>query len=255
MEAASWVDNDRTVLIDASTAFRTDDDWDYGFPELSATQRETLSKSKRISNPGCYPTGFIALTRPLTDAGLLPKGTAVTVNAISGYSGGGKALMEIYESGTHEPWGTYGLSLQHKHVPEMAKYSGLGVAPIFQPAVADFDQGMVVSVPLHYQYLTEGVTGTKIHEAYENHYRGSNFVEVMPLGEAAVKDNYLERGAFLAPDALKNTNQLQIFVFPNDAAGQVLLVARLDNLGKGASGAAVQNMNIALGLDETTGLL
>jgi N-acetyl-gamma-glutamyl-phosphate reductase len=255
-EAASWVDNDRTVLIDASTAFRVDDDWVYGFPELSTAQRQALSQTKRISNPGCYPTGFISLTRPLTDAGLLPPGTAVTVNAISGYSGGGKALMEIYEGSTeHEPWGVYGLGLKHKHVPEMAKYSGLGVAPIFQPAVADFCQGMVVSVPLHYQWLAKGVTGAKIHQTYVDHYKDSSFVEVMPLGEAAVKDQYLVRGAFLAPDVLKNTNKLQIFVFPNDEAGQVLLVARLDNLGKGASGAAVQNMNIALGLDETAGLL
>jgi N-acetyl-gamma-glutamyl-phosphate reductase len=255
-EAASWVDNDRTVLIDASTAFRVAEDWVYGFPELSKDQRNALSQTKRISNPGCYPTGFISLTRPLTDAGLLPVGTPVTVNAISGYSGGGKALMEIYEtSSDHEPWGTYGLSLQHKHVPEMAKYSGLGVAPIFQPAVANFVQGMVVSVPLHYQWLAKGVTGAKIHQTYVDHYKGCNFVEVMPLGESAVKDQYLVRGAFLAPDVLQNTNRLQLFVFANDEAGQVLLVARLDNLGKGASGAAVQNMNIALGLDETAGLL
>jgi N-acetyl-gamma-glutamyl-phosphate reductase len=255
-EAASWVDNDRTVLIDASTAFRVAEDWVYGFPELSKDQRIALSQTKRISNPGCYPTGFSSLTRPLTDAGLLPVGTPLTVNAISGYSGGGKALMEIYEnSSDHEPWGTYGLSLQHKHVPEMAKYSGLGVAPIFQPAVANFVQGMVVSVPLHYQWLAKGVTGAKIHQTYVDHYKDCKFVEVMPLGESAVKDQYLVRGAFLAPDVLQNTNRLQLFVFANDEAGQVLLVARLDNLGKGASGAAVQNMNIALGLDETAGLL
>jgi N-acetyl-gamma-glutamyl-phosphate reductase len=203
------------------------------------------------------PTGFIGLTRPLTDAGILPKGTPVTVNAISGYSGGGKALMTVYEeSEDHEPWGTYGLSLKHKHVPEMAKYSGLGVKPIFQPAVATFPQGMVVSVPLHYAWLAKGTTGKKIHDAYKKHYEGSNFVEVMPLGEEGVKEaGLLERGAFLAPDTLANTNKLQIFVFPNDEEQQVLLCARLDNLGKGASGAAVQNLNIALGIDETVGLL
>jgi len=255
MEAASWVepDNDRTVLIDASTAFRVNEDWVYGFPELSKEQHAAIEKAKRIANPGCYPTGFIGLTRPLTDAGILPKGTPVTVNAISGYSGGGKALMDLYEHQEHEPWGTYGLSLKHKHVPEMAKYSGLGVSPIFQPAVATFPQGMVVSVPLHYAWLKEGTTGEKIHEVYKKHYADSKFVEVMPLGEEGAKD-YLERGAFLAPDTLKNTNKLQIFVFPNDEAGQVILMARLDNLGKGASGAAVQNLNIALGLDETEGL-
>jgi len=247
-------DNGRTVLIDASTAFRVDKDWVYGFPELSKEQCEALKKAKRIANPGCYPTGFIGLTRPLVDAGLLPKGTPVTVNAISGYSGGGKALMKIYENEKHEPWGTYGLSLKHKHVPEMAVYSGLGVKPIFQPAVASFPQGMVVSVPLHYAWLAPGVTGEKIHKVYQEHYAGSKFVEVMPLGEQGAKD-LLERGAFLAPDTLANTNKLQIFVFANDAEQQVILVARLDNLGKGASGAAVQNLNLALGIDETVGLM
>lgn len=221
--------------------------------ELSPEQRAALETTKRISNPGCYPTGFISLMRPLTDAGILPKGTPVTVNAISGYSGGGKALMELFETEDHEPWGTYGLTLKHKHVPEMAKYSGLGAKPIFQPAVATFDQGMVVSVPLHYAWLKEGTTGADIHAALSKHYESSKFVKVMPMGMDGVKDK-LERGAFLAPDALKNTNNMELFVFPNDADGQVLLAARLDNLGKGASGAAVQNMNIALGLDESAGL-
>lgn len=223
--------------------------------ELSPEQRQALSKSKRISNPGCYPTGFIGLTRPLVDAGILPEGTPVTVNAISGYSGGGKGLMKIFETEKHEPWGTYGLSLKHKHAPEMAKYSRLGKKPIFQPAVGTFAQGMVVSVPLHYAWL-KNASGKAIHEAYKKHYAGSTFVEVMPLGEEAVKAaDLLERGAFLSADTLENTNMLQIFVFPNDEDEQVLLVARLDNLGKGASGAAVQNLNIALGIDETIGLL
>lgn len=253
-EAASWVENDTTVIIDASTAFRINDDWVYGFPELSSEQRTKLSTAKRISNPGCYPTGFIGLTRPLVDAGILPVGTPITVNAISGYSGGGKALMGIYEGDDHEPWGTYGLNLKHKHVPEMAKYSGLQKGPIFQPAVATFPQGMVVSVPLHFEWLQDGTTGSKIHDVYTKHYENSKFVEVMPLGVDGVQDQ-LVRGAFLPPDTLKDTNKLQIFVFPNDNDGQVLLCARLDNLGKGASGAAVQNLNIALGLEETTGLL
>lgn len=218
--------NDRTVLIDASTAFRVDDDWDYGFPEISEEQREALSHSKRISNPGCYPTGFIGLTRPLVDAGLLPEGTPVTVNAISGYSGGGKALMNIFEGGEHEPWGAYGLSLKHKHTPEMAKYSRLGKKPIFQPAVATFDQGMVVSVPLHYSSMADGVSGEKIHNALVRHYEGSKFVEVMPLGESGVKDaGLLERDAFLAPDTLKGTNKLQLFVFANDEEETCILVS------------------------------
>lgn len=257
IEAASWVesDNDRTVLIDASTAFRVDDDWTYGFPELSADQKSALGTSKRISNPGCYPTGFIGLTRPLVDAGIIPEGTPLTVNAISGYSGGGKALMEIFESDDHEPWSSYGFGLQHKHIPEMAKYSGLGKEPIFQPQIATFDQGMIVSVPLHYAWLKDGTTGKEMHDVLTKYYEGSSFIEVMPLGENAIKDaGLLERGAFLRPDTLKDTNKMELFVFCNDESGQAVLCARLDNLGKGASGAAVQNLNIALGVDETTGL-
>jgi N-acetyl-gamma-glutamyl-phosphate reductase len=224
--------------------------------ELSKDQRDALTKSKRISNPGCYPTGFIGLTRPLVDAGILPKGTPLTVNAISGYSGGGKGLMEIFETEEHEPWAGYGFSLAHKHLPEMAEYSLLGRKPIFQPQIATFAQGMVVSVPLHYEWLAPGTTGAKIHEALSKHYDGSNFVSVMPLGEADVKDaGLLERGAFLRPDTLADTNKMELFVFSNDEAQQVVLCARLDNLGKGASGAAVQNLNLALGLDETAGLL
>lgn len=223
---------------------------------MSKEQRETLKNSKRIANPGCYPTGFIGLTRPLVDAGILPEGTPLTVNAISGYSGGGKGLMSIFEeSDDHEPWAGYGFSLKHKHLPEMAKYSKLGKKPIFQPQIADFDQGMVVSVPLHYAWLKEGTKGKDIHDALEKHYAGSNFVAVMPAGENDIKEaGLLERGAFLRPDTLKNTNKMEMFVFYNDEAEQAVLCARLDNLGKGASGAAVQNLNIALGVDETTGL-
>lgn len=258
-EAVTLVDedNDNTVLIDASTAFRTDDEWTYGFPEMSSSQRESLAKSKRISNPGCYPTGFIALTRPLVEAGILPVKTPVTVNAISGYSGGGKALMEVFESTENEsePWGAYGFALNHKHIPEMAKYSKLDKQPIFQPQVAKFAQGMIVSVPLHYCWLKDGVSGEMIHDALSKHYEGSNFISVAPRGEASIKDSgMLERGAFLRPDTLKNTNKMELFVFDNDAEETVVLCARLDNLGKGASGAAVQNMNIALGFEETAGL-
>lgn len=260
IEAAGLVDsdNDRTVIIDASTAYRVDDDWAYGFPELSAEQRENLSKSKRISNPGCYPTGFIGLTRPLVDAGIISEGTPLTVNAISGYSGGGKGMMELFEGDDTEcePWAGYGFGLTHKHLPEMAKYSLLGRKPVFQPQIATFAQGMVVSVPLHYEWLESGITGEKIHDALSKYYEGSNFVSVMPLGESNAKEaGLLERGAFLRPDTLVNTNKMELFVFPNEDAEQVLLCARLDNLGKGASGAAVQNLNIALGLDETIGLV
>jgi len=254
-EAASWVENDNTVLIDASTAFRVDDDWTYGFPELSKAQKKSITSSKRISNPGCYPTGFIALIKPLVDAGIIPADAPLTVNAISGYSGGGKGLIEIYESDDHEPWGGYGYSMNHKHLPEMAKYTGLKMKPIFQPSVATFAQGMVVSVPIHYSLLKSGSTGKEIHDTLSKHYDGSIFVKVMPLGECGAKEaGLLERGAFLRPDTLADTNNLELFVFSNDDEGRMVLCARLDNLGKGASGAAVQNLNLSLGLDEATGL-
>lgn len=256
IEAVSLVTNPNTVLIDASTAFRTNDAWTYGFPEMSPNQRQAIASSKRISNPGCYPTGFIGLTRPLVDAKLIPVGTPLCVNAISGYSGGGKELIKVFESGTAEPWSGYGFSLKHKHVPEMAKHSGILRKPLFQPQIATFPQGMVVSVPLHTDWLAPGTTGEVIHKVLTDHYAGSVFVKVMPRGDVAAKEaQLLERGAFLRPDTLANTNNLELFVFDNQDDGMILLCARLDNLGKGASGAAVQNMNLALGVDETTGLL
>mmetsp|Transcript_1886 Transcript_1886/g.2924 ORF Transcript_1886/g.2924 Transcript_1886/m.2924 type:complete len:374 (+) Transcript_1886:170-1291(+) len=257
IEAVNMVspDNKKTVLIDASTAFRTNDSWTYGFPEMSPEQRKAISNSKRISNPGCYPTGFIGLIRPLVAAGIIPVGTPLCVNAISGYSGGGKDLIKVFESGEAEPWSGYGFSLKHKHVPEMAKHSGVNRNPIFQPQIATFPQGMVVSIPLHYDWLKKGCTGQMVHDALSKHYEGSTFVKVMPRGDVAMKEaNLLERGAFLRPDTLANTNNLELFVFDNDESGMLLLCARLDNLGKGASGAAVQNMNIALGIEETMGL-
>ena len=263
IEAVRLVENERTVVIDASTAHRTDPEWVYGLPELNPAQRSAIETSRRIANPGCYPTGFISLTRPLVDAGLLRRDAALTVSAVSGYSGGGKALMEVYEgSADHEPWGAYGFNLEHKHLPEMAMYSRLVNAPVFLPAVGSFAQGMVVSVPLHYKrdlmrgLLRRRANGASLHAALAAHYSGSRFVEVMPFGEAAIRDaGLLERDAFLRPDTLSDTNRLQLFVFANDDAGTAVLVARLDNLGKGASGAAVQNLNLALGLDETEGLM
>jgi len=267
IEAASLIaeDNDRTVLIDASTAHRVNPRWDYGFPELSAAQRVRITESKRISNPGCYATGYIALTAPLVAAGVLQPSASLVASAISGYSGGGKPLIGVFEGDEpHEPWGAYGFNLNHKHLPEMCQYSGLAAPPIFLPAVGSFAQGMVVSVPLHYDRdLTEKVTagaaggsvGATVHAALAAHYEGARFVTVMALGdEAWQSEGLLERGAFLRPDSLNNSNQLQIFVYCNDDKGTCVLAARLDNLGKGASGAAVQNLNLALGLDESTGL-
>jgi len=225
--------------------------WVYGFPELCREQRSLIASSKRISNPGCYPTGFVALTRPLVDAGILPRGSALTVHAVSGYSGGGKALIKVFEEGPHEPWGGYGYNLKHKHLPEMAKWSCLGTPPVFSPSVSDFAQGMVVTVPLHYTQLASGkASGAAIHAALTAHYAGSSFVSVMPLNDTS----RLERGAFLRPDAVNNTNSLQLFVFADDSVGTAMMCARLDNLGKGASGAAVQNLNLALGCDELAGL-
>jgi len=264
IEAASLVaaDNDRTVLIDASTAHRTDPGWDYGFPEMGAEQRARLARSRRISNPGCYATGFIAAVRPLVSAGLVRPAASLVASAVSGYSGGGKALIGVFEgSEPHEPWGAYGFSLNHKHLPEMALYAQLEAPPIFLPAVGAFAQGMVVSVPIHYDRdLEEGAAakggvGEAIHAALSKHYAGCRFVSVMPLGEGGWKDEgLLERGTFLRPDALNDTNELQVFVYANEDKRTCVVAARLDNLGKGASGAAVQNLNIALGLDEAIGL-
>jgi N-acetyl-gamma-glutamyl-phosphate reductase len=230
VEAVSLVTNDSTVIIDASTAHRVMEGWTYGFPELNAAQKKAVSNSKRIANPGCYPTGMIALTRPLVDAGILPKGAALVVHAVSGFSGGGKQLMAIHHAGDAEPYGAYGFNLQHKHLPEMAQYSGVGRKPIFCPAVGSFEQGMIVSVPLHYDQLADGATGEKIHAAIRERYVGSRFVSVRPLNAT----NDLERGAFLRPDALNDTNDLELSVYANDADGAAWLVARLDNLWKGA---------------------
>ncbi|WP_343565377.1 N-acetyl-gamma-glutamyl-phosphate reductase [Kiloniella sp. b19] len=249
-EAVALIDNPETRVIDASTAYRVDPDWDYGFPEMTAEQSRKIANSKRVSNPGCYPTGAIALIRPLVDAGLLGEGSALMVNGVSGYSGGGKALIALHEGDDIEPYGAYGLGLGHKHVPEMTKHNGLQTSPIFTPAVGHYAQGMLVSVPLHAQQLNGDFSLERIHSVLARHYEGSLFVKVMPLGD----DASLERGAFLRPDAINETNRLELFVYGNEAAGQALLVARLDNLGKGASGAAVQNLNLMLGLPEDAGL-
>jgi len=248
--AVALVGDADTVIVDASTAHRIADGWTYGFAEMSKEQREAIKGSKRIANPGCYPTGFIGLMKPLVDAGLVPPETDVVVHAVSGYSGGGKGLIDIYEGGEHEPWGAYGFGLNHKHTPEMKKCTGLASEPIFCPAVGDFKQGMVVSVPLRQSQLKPGTTVADLHDAISKHYEGSLFVTVMPLNDT----DSLERGAFLRPDVLNDTNGLQLFVYGNESKGTVWLAARLDNLGKGASGACVQNLNLALGFDESVGL-
>eukprot|EP00928_Gymnodinium_smaydae_P026529 TRINITY_DN20803_c0_g2_i1.p1 TRINITY_DN20803_c0_g2~~TRINITY_DN20803_c0_g2_i1.p1 ORF type:complete len:417 (+),score=56.00 TRINITY_DN20803_c0_g2_i1:33-1253(+) len=239
-----------TILVDASTVHRVNPAWTYGFAEMAPDQASKIASSKRIANPGCYPTGFISLVRPLVDAGLLPASSELIVHAVSGYSGGGKGLIELYEGPNHEPWGAYGFGLEHKHLAEMAKCTGLQKPPIFCPAVGNFKQGMVVSVPLHFSQLKPGTTTADVQAVLAKHYEGKRFVHVAPVNPIEA----LEREAFLRPDTLNNTNHLELFCFGNEDKGTMWLAARLDNLGKGASGACVQNLNLALGYDEACGL-
>ena len=247
-EAVALIDNPRVKVIDASTAHRTAADWAFGFAELEPGQRELLGKATRVSNPGCYPTGFLALVRPLVRAGILPADTAMSVNAVSGYSGGGKSMIAAFEDAaapdaTDTAFRAYALGLGHKHVPEMQKRAGLTHPPIFFPSVAHTYRGMLVEVPLHLHLLPGRPTGATIRETLEAAYAGSRVVRV-------ARDN----PPMLMIEDSANTDRLDLHVYTNDAAGQARLIALLDNLGKGAAGAAVQNLNLALGMDETEGL-
>jgi N-acetyl-gamma-glutamyl-phosphate reductase len=249
-EAVSLVDNENTAIIDASTAHRVADGWVYGFAEMSKEQRSLIAASKRISNPGCYPTGFIALVRPLVEAGLLPKDYPVTVNAVSGYSGGGKSMIRMFEDQsaedyTSEAYRAYALTQTHKHPPEMTKHTGLNNFPLFTPAVGRYAQGMLVEVPLLLWSLPGKPNLGELHEALNDAYEEERFVNVASLEECSQITS-------LEPEALNGSNKMELFVFGNEE--QARLIARLDNLGKGASGAAVQNLNIVLGLDEAAGL-
>ena len=249
-EAAALVTNPATCLIDASTAHRTAPGWVFGLPELAPGQRELLRQSKRISNPGCHASAFILLLRPLVDAGLIPAGLPITASSITGYSGGGKKMIEQYEAGGDTRLNAprpYALSLSHKHVPEMAAHTGLTVPPVFMPIVGKFYKGLSVSVPLHLSQLKTGNTPEALHAALRHRYEGERFIRVMPLRDpATLADGYFD------VLACNDTNRVDIFVFANET--QAILIARLDNLGKGASGAAVQAMNVHLGLDEGKGL-
>ncbi len=227
----------RPRIIDASTAHRTAEGWVYGFAEMAPGQREAISQAERVANPGCYATGAIALLRPLVDAGLLPADYPVTLPAVSGYSGGGRKMIEAHEAGGASAYELYALTLAHKHLPEIVRYARLAAAPIFLPAVAHFAQGMLVELPLHLGRLP-GVTAEKLLETYRAHYAGSHWVTV----EDVTPD------AKLAAETLAGSDALEIRVWGNAAAGQAVCIARLDNLGKGASGAAVQNLRIMLGL-------
>jgi N-acetyl-gamma-glutamyl-phosphate reductase len=249
-EAVELVTNPRTCLIDASTAHRTAAGWVYGFPELAPGQRERLRAGKRIANPGCHATAFVALLRPLVDAGLVPHALPVAATSLTGFSGGGKKMIEQYAAGGDarlQAPRPYALSLAHKHIPEMVAHTGLHARPMFLPVVGPFYKGLAVSVPLHYTQLPGGVDAAALHAALQQRYAGERFVRVMPLSDPATLAD-----GFFDVQGCNDTNRLDIFVF--GAADQALLVARLDNLGKGASGAAVQCMNVHLGVDEGLGL-
>jgi len=252
-EAAALIKNSHVRVLDASTAHRTAAGWVYGFPELEPGQREKLKSAKRVSNPGCYATGFIALVHPLVRAGIIPADWPVTCNAVSGYSGGGRAMIDEFENTsspahTKSVVRTYGLTLSHKHIPEMQMHSGLAHPPVFAPVVGRFYRGMIVEVPLQLWALPGKPGIADVHAALANHYRGETLVEVASLKDAAELKT-------LDAEELKNTNRMKLYVFGNEARAQVRLAAVLDNLGKGAAGAAVQNLNVMMGWKETEGLL
>lgn len=253
-EAMTMIESNTVRVIDASTAHRTAPGWVYGFPELSKAQRQAVAEARRVANPGCYPTGFIALVRPLVEAGLLPRDWPVTVNAVSGYSGGGRRMIAEFEdenapNHTRVPYRIYALKLAHKHVPEMQQFTGLAHRPLFAPAVGRYAQGMIVEVPLPLAALPRGsgVRLADLHAVLARAYEDETFIEVASLAEARELDT-------LDPEGLNGTNRMKLFVFGSDETHQARLVALLDNLGKGASGAAVQNLNLMLGLPETAGL-
>ncbi|WDP92570.1 MAG: N-acetyl-gamma-glutamyl-phosphate reductase [Desulfobacter sp.] len=251
-ESVALAEGGSTRFIDASTAHRTHPDWVYGLPEMSPVpeQAEKIRRARFVANPGCYPTGFILMARPLVDLGILPRDYPVSVHAVSGYSGGGKKLIARHRAGgdagelAARP---YGFTLAHKHVPEMQAYAGLDNAPIFTPSVGDFYRGMLVHLPLHTRLLKRKTDADGLRAELRQVYGGQPFVRVMP----DPTENYLDQG-FLSPLGCNNTNRVDIFVSGHE--DQILVTARLDNLGKGASGAAVQNLNIMLGMDQGKGL-
>lgn len=243
-EAVALVTNPETIVIDASTAHRTAEGWVYGFAELSKEHREQIAKGKRIANPGCYASGFIALVYPLVKAGIVPKDYPFVCHAVSGYSGGGKKAIAQYEASPREialeTPRLYAVGLEHKHLPEMVKVCGLQRTPVFNPYICDYYNGMTVNVPLFCGLIKKGTTKETVEKILAEHYANSNFVHIKK-----------EEG-FISANALVGTNNMELFVNGNEE--RILLTATLDNLGKGASGAAIQNMNIALGLDERFGL-
>lgn len=253
-EVANWVAHSTIRLIDASTAHRVAEGWVYGLPELEPGQRETIRDARRVANPGCYASAFVLLTRPLRDAGILSPQSALSVHALSGYSGGGRPLIDKWEDPAQEllslPFeAPYALGAVHKHIPEMMRYSGLEMEPQFIPAVAPFRCGMRVEIPLHAAVLPPGAKESDIAEIFERRYRGEPFVRVLHNEEPT---RILERS--FDPRACNDTNRIELHIVPHPS-GHVLLVALLDNLGKGACGVAIQNLNLMLGINETQGLL
>lgn len=253
-ESVRLIDNPDVKVLDASTAHRVDDNWVYGLPELQKNQREAIASAKRVSNPGCYPTGFILALKPLVDQGVIPADYPITVNAISGYSGGGRKLIDKYEQHSQEtvedPWvfRPYALGLAHKHLPEMEKYTGISNTPLFVPAVGNFERGMLVMIPLLFDFIKEGSRLSLIADVLKETYRDEPFIRVFPHNsQDALVDG------FLSPLDCNGSNRVDLLLFGND--NQAVLTARLDNLGKGASGAAVQNLNIMMQADEGKSLL
>ena len=240
---AASLGNAAPKVLDASTAHRVDPDWVYGFAEMLPGQADRIAGAQNVANPGCYPTGGIGLIRPLVDAGILPLDFPVTINAVSGYSGGGKAMIGDHETSGGPAFELYGLKLEHKHVPETQIYGGLTRRPIFVPAVGHFRQGMLVSIPLHLDMLNGKPSGADLHAVLADRYAGCDLVKVLP----PPADGKLE------PEALNDTDRLELYVHINETYRQAILVARLDNLGKGASGAAVQNIGLMLGLHTGVG--
>jgi N-acetyl-gamma-glutamyl-phosphate reductase len=249
-EAVAMIDNPAVRVIDASSAHRTAAGWTYGFAEMAPGQAEAIAAAKRVTNPGCYPQGLIALVRPLVEAGLIPADFPLTYNAVSGYSGGGRKMIEAYErpgDPVTAPYLPYGLTFAHKHLPEMTRYAGLAHDPVFQPAVGNYAQGMLGTVPLALWALPGRPQAVELHAVLAARYAGARFVTVMPLVAA-------ERLPELDPQTLNGTNAMRLYVFWSDARQQAVLTALYDNLGKGAAGAAVQNLNLMLGEDAATGL-
>ena len=242
IEAVALCEGLPTRIIDASTAYRVNPDWAFGFPELSAANRDRIVSATRVSNPGCFSTGAIALLAPLVAAGLIDANAALTINAVSGYSGGGKAMIAEFEAGTAGAYFVYGLEHKHKHVPEMMAHTGLTRRPIFIPSVGNYAQGMIVQVPLH---LPSGQTAGDLQTALADHYEGGPFVKVVDAASLLPRVN---------PERLNGTNVMELSVHAGPDGDRVVLLATLDNLGKGASGAAVQNLNLMLGMDEAAGL-